>query len=165
MDANPNSLVIILLSALASAVYQTIKLHALLLPAVGLVILLLGTNINAALHRPKNILSGAYIIKISVACLLIGPLSEIFVTRPTINIMCHQFLQSYFLITWCERTRIRNMRVEEERNQLKNNLEKELYHTRLSKYPPKREAIWTPCMPRDGEVKLVTKHTQGLDLQ
>lgn len=163
MDANPNSPIILLLSALISAVYQAIKFYPPLLPLAGVIILLTGTNINAIPHRPTNMPSGSYLMKMSVACLLIGPLSEIIVTRPAINIACHQLLQSYFLMTWCERSRVQNIRLEEERNQLKNHQGKGSSHTPQSISPANKKANQTPSAPLDGEVKHVTEHTQELD--
>ncbi|KAF2179670.1 hypothetical protein K469DRAFT_595171, partial [Zopfia rhizophila CBS 207.26] len=122
---------VFLLAALATAVYQAIKLYPPLLLIFSFFILLIGANIQTIPNRSEGIPSGTYIILLSIACVLVGLVCDKY-TKSTWESCFFHFVLSHFVLMWFEQNRFSRLRrkvQEEEKAQSKHDPEKEASQT------------------------------------
>lgn len=102
---------VFLLAALATAVYQAIKLYPPLLLIFSFFILLIGANIQTILNRSEGIPSGTYIISLSIACVLVAIVCDKN-TKSTWESCFFHFVLSHFVLMWFEQYRFSRLRRE-----------------------------------------------------
>jgi hypothetical protein len=122
---------VFLLAALATAVYQAIKIYPPLLLIFSFFILLTGANIQIILNRSEGIPSGTYITFLSIACVLVGLVCDKN-TKSTWESCFFHIVLSHFVLMWFEQNRFSRLRRkvrEEEKAQSKHDPEKEVSQT------------------------------------
>jgi len=94
---------VFLLAALATAVYQAVKLYLPLLLIFSFFILI-GANIQTILSRSEGILSGTCMILLSIACVLVGLVCDKY-TKSTWESCFFHVVLSHFVLVWFEQNR------------------------------------------------------------